>query len=207
MQNLQKKESFKTTLFNYMKNLFVIENLKTITKILPIFKIQMHQQEISVIIKNKHLISTLTFLKHHLKYQFKVLTCISGIDCPSNKYRFKVIYELLSIKYNIRLRVKVLTDELTPIKSCGLIYPAASWYESETWDMYGIFFTNHINLTRLLTDYGFEGYPLRKDFPLSGFIEASYNYTKKRVTNERVELSQEYRSFKFSSPWETLQTD
>jgi NADH/F420H2 dehydrogenase subunit C len=190
-----------------MKNLFVIENLKTITKILPILRIQIHQQEISIIIKNKYLISTLIFFKNHFKYQFKILTCISGIDYPFNKSRFKIIYELLSIKYNTRLRIKILTDELTPIKSCGLIYPAANWYESEIWDMYGIFFSNHTNLTRLLTDYGFEGYPLRKDFPLSGFIETSYNYTKKRITNERVELSQEYRSFKFSSPWETLQID
>jgi NADH/F420H2 dehydrogenase subunit C len=188
-----------------MKNLFVLENFKTITKILPILKIQIHKQQISIIIKNKHLISTLIFFKYHIKYQFKILTCISGIDYLSNKYRFKIIYELLSIKYNIRLRIKIFTDELTPIKSCGFIYPAASWYESEIWDMYGIFFTQHLNLTRLLTDYGFEGYPLRKDFPLSGFLEISYNYTKKRVTNERVELSQEYRSFKFDSPWEILQ--
>jgi NADH:ubiquinone oxidoreductase subunit C len=101
--------------------------------------------------------------------------------------------------------VKVLTNELAPIESCECIYAAAGWYESETWDMYGIFFSNHTNLTRLLTDYGFEGYPLRKDFPLSGFVEASYDYTRKRVTNERVELSQEYRSFKFTSPWETLE--
>lgn len=187
-----------------MKNLFLIENLKTIIKILPIFKIQIHQKEISIVIKNQYLISTLMFFKNHIKYQFKILTCISGMDYPSNKYRFKVIYELLSVKYNIRLRIKILTDELTPIESCGLIYASASWYESETWDMYGIFFTNHINLTRLLTDYGFEGYPLRKDFPLSGFIETSYDYTKKRVINENVELSQEYRSFKFSSPWEVL---
>jgi NADH dehydrogenase (ubiquinone) Fe-S protein 3 len=188
-----------------MKNLFIIENLKTITKILPIVKIQIHQKEISIVIKNQYIISTLLFFKNHVKYQFKMLSCISAIDYPSNKYRFKIIYELLSLKYNTRLRIKVLIDELTPIKSCGLIYAAANWYESEIWDMYGIFFTNHVNLTRLLTDYGFEGYPLRKDFPLSGFIEASYDYTKKRVTNERIELSQEYRSFKFSSPWETLQ--
>lgn len=207
MENLQRKEFFKNTCFNSMKNLFVIENLKTITKILPILKIQIHQQETSVVIQNKHLISTLIFLKYHIKYHFKILTCISGMDYPSKKYRFKIIYELLSIKYNTRLRIKIVTNELNPVESCGLVYPAASWYESETWDMYGIFFTNHVNLTRLLTDYGFEGYPLRKDFPLSGFIESNYNYTKKRVTNERIELSQEYRSFKFSSPWETLQID
>jgi NADH/F420H2 dehydrogenase subunit C len=200
MRNQRKKEDLKN-----MNNLFIVENLKNITKTLPILKIQIHQKEISLLVKNQHLIPTLIFLKNNVKYQFKILTCISGVDYPSNKYRFKVVYELLSVKYNIRLRVKVLTDELTPVESCGSVFAAASWYESETWDMYGIFFTNHINLTRLLTDYGFEGYPLRKDFPLSGFVEASYDYTRKRVTNERIELSQEYRSFKFSSPWETLE--
>lgn len=188
-----------------MNNLFIAENLKVITRTLPVLKIQIHQKEVSLVIRHNHLIPVLLFLKNHIKYQFRILTCISGVDYPANKYRFKVAYELLSVRYNIRLRVKVLTNELTPIESCGCIFAAASWYESETWDMYGVFFTNHTNLTRLLTDYGFEGYPLRKDFPLSGFVEASYDYTRKRVTNERVELSQEYRAFKFTSPWETLE--
>ena len=187
-----------------MNNLFIAENLKTITKVLPILKIQIHQKEVSLIIKNNHLIPILTFLKNHIKYQFKILTCVSGVDYPSNKYRFKIVYDLLSVRYNIRIRVKVLTDELTPVESCDKIYAAARWYESEIWDMFGVFFSNHSNLTRLLTDYGFEGYPLRKDFPLSGFVEASYDYTRKRVVHERVELSQEYRAFKFTSPWETL---
>jgi len=190
-----------------MKNLFIAENLKVITKVLPVVKIQIHQKEISLIVKKHYLIPVLFFLKNHIKYQFKILTCISGVDYPSQKYRFKVVYELLSIKYNTRLRVKVLTDELTPVESSYKIFPAASWYESEIWDLYGIFFINHENLTRLLTDYGFEGYPLRKDFPLSGFVESSYDYSRKRVINERVELSQEYRAFKFSSPWETLKLD
>lgn len=188
-----------------MNNLFITENLKVITKVLPILKIQVHQKEISLIVRKNHLIPILTFLKNHIKYQFKILTCISGVDYPSNKYRFKVVYELLSVRYNTRIRLKVLTNELMPIESCGTIFAAASWYESEIWDMFGVFFSNHTNLTRLLTDYGFEGYPLRKDFPLSGFVEASYDFTRKRVTNERVELSQEYRAFKFTSPWETLE--
>jgi NADH/F420H2 dehydrogenase subunit C len=188
-----------------MNNLFIAKNLKIITKVLPILKIQVHQKEISLVIKNEHLIPVLTFLKNNIKYQFKILTCLSGVDYPSKKYRFKVVYELLSVRCNIRLRIKVLTNELMPIESCGSVFAAASWYESETWDMYGIFFTHNVNLTRLLTDYGFEGYPLRKDFPLSGFVESSYDYTRKRVTNERVELSQEYRTFKFSSPWETIE--
>lgn len=188
-----------------MNNLFIVENLKTISKVLPIIKIQIHQKDISIVVKQDFLLSTLLFFKNHIKYQFKILTCISGVDYPENKYRFKVVYELLSVRYNIRIRIKILTNELTPVESAGNIFPAADWYECEIWDMFGIFFSNHTNLTRLLTDYGFEGYPLRKDFPLSGFVEASYDYTRKRVSNERVELSQEYRAFKFSSPWETLE--
>lgn len=192
-----------------MNNLFFAENLKTVTKILPILKVQTHQKEISFIIRNIHLISVLTFLKNHIRYQFTILTSVSGIDCPSNsnRYRFKIIYELLSVRYNVRIRVKVLTDELSPIESSDKIFASASWYESEIWDMFGVFFKNHTNLTRLLTDYGFEGYPLRKDFPLSGFIEASYDYTRKRVVHERIELSQEFRAFKFTSPWESLRLD
>jgi NADH/F420H2 dehydrogenase subunit C len=203
MQN--QREKIESSKIYKMNNLFIAKNLKIITKVLPILKIQIHQKEISLVIKNEHLVPVLTFLKNNIKYQFKILTCLSGVDYPSKKYRFKVVYELLSVRFNIRLRIKVLTNELMPIESCGNVFAAASWYESETWDMYGIFFTNNVNLTRLLTDYGFEGYPLRKDFPLSGFVESSYDYTRKRVTNERVELSQEYRTFKFASPWETIE--
>ena len=187
-----------------MNNLFFLENLKKISNILPIIKIQVYQKEICLIVKKNYLLNTLFFFKNHTNYQFKVLSCISGIDYPSNKYRFKIVYDLLSVKYNFRIRVKIITDELTPIKSCGAIFEAAHWYESEIWDMFGVFFSNHFNLVRLLTDYGFEGYPLRKDFPLSGIIETSYDYTKKRVANERVELSQEYRVFNFASPWDTI---
>jgi len=187
-----------------MANKFFIQNLKTLTKYIPVYKIQLNRREISLFIKRQHLKTVMIFLKHNINYQFKILTCVSGVDFPSRKYRFHLVYELLSPKFNTRIRLKVLANELTPINSISSVYPAANWYESETWDMYGIFFSNHPNLVRLLTDYGFEGYPLRKDFPLSGFIETSYDYTRKRVTNERVELSQEYRTFKFTSPWETL---
>ena len=188
-----------------MNNLLIVENLKVIKKVLPILKIQIHQNDISIVIKKTHLLNTLFFLKNHIKYQFKLLTCISGVDYSENKYRFKLVYELLSVKYNVRIRVKVFTHELMPIESADSIFKAAGWYESEIWDMFGVFFVKHPNLVRLLTDYGFEGYPLRKDFPLSGFVEASYDYTRKRVTNERVELSQEYRAFTFASPWETTE--
>ena len=188
-----------------MNNLFIAENLKIINKVLPIFKVQLNQKDISIIVKKAHLLSVLFFLKNHIKYQFKVLTCISGVDYPENKYRFKLVYELLSVRYNTRIKLKVFTHELMPVESVTKIFCAAGWYESEIWDMFGIFFIKHPNLVRLLTDYGFEGYPLRKDFPLSGFVEASYDYTRKRVANERVELSQEFRAFKFESPWETLE--
>lgn len=187
-----------------MNNLFVTENLKTLVKILPIIKLQVHQKDVTLVVKKKYLYFTLFFLRTHTNLQFKILTCITGIDYPSTKNRFTVVYELLSVRYNSRVRVKVFTHELSPVDSVEKIYPAANWYESEVWDMFGVFFRNHSNLVRLLTDYGFEGYPLRKDFPLSGFVEVSYDYTRKRVSNERVELAQEYRVFKFASPWESL---
>jgi NADH dehydrogenase (ubiquinone) Fe-S protein 3 len=187
-----------------MNNLFITKNLKELVKILPVFKIQIHQKDITLVVKKEYVKNVLVFLKNHTNCQFKMLTCISAVDYPAVKYRFTIVYELLSVRYNVRIRVKTFTDELTPINSVESVYLAAGWYESEIWDMFGVFFSNHSNLVRLLTDYGFEGYPLRKDFPLSGFVEVSYDYTRKRVSNERVELSQEYRAFKFASPWESL---
>jgi len=124
------------------------------------------------------------------------------VDYPENFYRFQIVYELLSLKFNSRLRLKILVDELIPINSIEKIFSGASWWECEIWDMFGVFFLNQHNLTRLLTDYGFQGYPLRKDFPLSGFSESRYNTTKNRVVYENVELAQEYRTFECLSPWE-----
>ena len=175
---------------------------ENIIKVLPIVRFELYNKESSFVIQTNLLNNIMLVLKNHFKYQFKVLTCISGVDYPENLYRFQVVYELLSIKYNSRIRIKVLVDELTPINSIEKIFPAASWWESEIWDMFGIFFLDQQNLTRLLTDYGFQGYPLRKDFPLSGFIEARYNVTKGRVVYENLELAQEYRTFEFLSPWE-----
>ena len=118
-----------------------------------------------------------------------------------NKYRFQIVYELLSIRYNQRIRIKTFTHELLSIDSVENSFSAANWYECEIWDMYGVFFRNHSSLRRILTDYGFEGHPLRKDFPLTGFIEMRYNETQKRVISESIEFSQEYRTFNFISPW------
>ena len=135
-------------------------------------------------------------------FQFESLCCISGVDYPYNKYRFAVVYELLSVRYNNRLRIKTSSTELLAVDSSAYVYDSAGWYECEIWDMYGVFFKKHPNLKRILTDYGFIGYPLRKDFPLSGYIEMRYSELEKRVLNESLELSQEYRTFNFSSPWE-----
>jgi NADH/F420H2 dehydrogenase subunit C len=175
---------------------------ENIIKVLPILRFELYNKESSLFIQTNLLNDIILILKNHFKYQFKVLTCISGVDYPENLYRFQVVYELLSIKYNSRIRIKILVDELTPVNSIEKILPAATWWECEVWDMFGIFFSNQANLTRLLTDYGFQGYPLRKDFPLSGFIEARYNVTKGRVVYENLELAQEYRTFEFISPWE-----
>lgn len=177
---------------------------ENIIKILPIVRFELYNKENCFLIQTNLLIDVLTILKNHFKYQFKVLTCISGVDYPENLYRFQVVYELLSIKFNSRLRIKVLVDELTPVNSIEKIFSAATWWECEIWDMFGVFFLNQYNLTRLLTDYGFQGHPLRKDFPLSGFTEARYNVIKNRVVYENIELAQEYRTFEFLSPWENF---
>lgn len=181
--------------------LLISEN---IIKVLPIVRFELFNKESSFLIQTNLITEIFTILKNHFKYQYKVLTCISGVDYPENLYRFQVVYELLSIKFNSRVRIKVLVDELTPVNSIEKIFPAATWWECEVWDMFGIFFLNQYNLTRLLTDYGFQGYPLRKDFPLSGFTEARYNVTKSRITYENIELAQEYRTFDFISPWENF---
>lgn len=162
----------------------------------------MYRIESGLLTQLNIIVEVLTVLKNHFNFQFKNLICISAVDYPENVYRFNIVYELLSIKYNTRLRVKVLVGELISAISIEKVMPGASWWECEIWDMFGVFFLNHNNLTRLLTDYGFKGHPLRKDFPLSGFTESRYNSIKNRVVYENLELAQEYRTFDFISPWE-----
>ena len=186
-----------------MSKKLVVENLKYLFKLCPLEKIQIFNDNVTLIVKPNVLFDVLVFFKYHVLYQFKLLTCISGVDYPSNKYRFKIVYELLSIRYNFRIKIKTFTHELLGIESCEQLYLSAGWYECEIWDMFGVFFKNHSNLRRILTDYGFEGHPLRKDFPLSGFVEMRYNEIEKRIINESIELCQEYRTFSFLSPWET----
>lgn len=145
----------------------------------------------------------LHFLKDHENCLYKLLIDIVVIDFPENSHRFKVIYNLCSIKYNIRIKVVTTINEIILLESITCLYKNAGWMEREIWDMYGIYFESHPDLRRILTDYGFEGYPLRKEFPLSGFKEVRYDDSQKRVLLEPLEMSQEFRVFTFNNPWET----
>ncbi|XP_064599398.1 NADH dehydrogenase [ubiquinone] iron-sulfur protein 3, mitochondrial-like [Liolophura sinensis] len=165
-------------------------------------KAQVALGELEILIHPEGVIPVLSFLKDHHNGQFVNLSDIAGMDVPSRQYRFEIIYNLLSLRYNSRIRVKTYTDELTPLDSACSVFAAADWYEREIWDMYGVFFANHPDLRRILTDYGFEGHPQRRDFPLSGYVEVRYDDEVKRVVVEPIELTQEFRKFEYSSPWE-----
>jgi len=138
-------------------------------------------------------------------FRFHQLIDVCGADYPKRAERFDVVYHLLSLTRNLRIRVKVMTNEAEPVPSIREVFPNADWYERETFDMYGVLFSNHPDLRRLLTDYGFEGYPLRKDFPMTGHVEVRYDEAQKRVVYEPVKLVQEFRKFDFMSPWEGAQ--
>ncbi len=158
--------------------------------------------ELTVSVSAGSLIEVIAFLKRDTQCQFVSFVDISGADYPSRVRRFDVVYHLLSPRQNLRIRVKVQADEDNPVPSITDIYPGADWFEREAYDLYGILFSGHPDLRRILTDYGFEGHPLRKDFPLTGFFEVRYNDEMKRVVYEPVELKQEFRNFDFLSPWE-----
>ncbi|XP_003706071.1 NADH:ubiquinone oxidoreductase core subunit S3 [Megachile rotundata] len=158
--------------------------------------------ELEILVCPDGIIPTLSFLKNHHNAQFVNLSDITAVDVPSRTYRFELVYILLSLRFNTRIRVKSYTDELTPVPTAEHVFDAANWYEREIWDMFGVFFVNHSDLRRILTDYGFEGHPLRKDFPLSGYVEVRYDDEMKRVVCEPLELAQEFRKFDLSAPWE-----
>lgn len=176
------------------------KNLTTMEDILPILSSSPLASEKTLVLSHKNLLFSLNCLKLHISYQYKLLSCISGVDFINCKYRFGVIYDILSLTYNSRLRVKVFVNEITSVDSIVNIYINSDWWEREIWDMYGIYFNNHPDLRRILTDYGFEGYPMRKDFPLSGYVELRYDQSKKRIVLEPLELSQEFRSFTYEMP-------
>jgi NADH-quinone oxidoreductase subunit C len=149
-----------------------------------------------------HIAPLLEFLRDNPHTLCKQLVDIAGVDYPEREQRFDVVYQLLSLKHNLRIRVKLTTDEMTPVPSVVSVFSSAGWYEREAWDMYGILFDGNPDLRRILTDYGFDGHPQRKDFPLTGYVELRYDEAQKRVVYEPVKLNQAYRNFDFLSPWE-----
>ena len=160
------------------------------------------QGELVVIADAQAIVPLLTFLRDDERCLFTSISDLCGVDYPTRAKRFEVVYNLLSLKHNSRIRVKIAADEATPVPSVVEVHPSANWYEREVWDMYGVVFDGHPDLRRILTDYGFEGHPQRRDFPLTGYVELRYDEDKKRVVYEPVKLNQAYRSFDSLSPWE-----
>ena len=176
--------------------------LSGIESVLPTFAFQNFKNfEFSIITSPQNILLSLNVLKKHINYQYNVLSCISGTDLLKLDYRFMLSYEFLSITSNSRIRVKLFVNDYDCIPSVTDIFINSNWWEREIWDMYGIFFENHPDLRRILTDYGFEGYPLRKDFPLFGFLELRYDNNKKTILSEPISLSQEFRHFNYETSW------
>jgi len=177
---------------NFLKNFpKYIKNVKIINN------------EIFILTSNKYFLNLLFILKNSTLFQYKILSDLTCVDFPNKFYRFRLFYNLLSVRYAHRLCLIIDFDEMEPVSSASFLYSNANWLEREVWDLFGIYFINHPDLRRILTDYGFEGFPLRKDFPLSGFLEVRYDEEKKRIVYEPIELTQEYRNFNFVSPWES----
>ncbi len=158
--------------------------------------------ELTVTVAADAIVPFVAFLRDDPRLGFLNLTDVCGVDYPAREKRFDIVYHLLSPRQNVRIRVKVMTDADTPVPSVTSIFPGADWFEREAYDLYGVAFTGHPDLRRILTDYGFEGYPMRKDFPLTGFVEVRYDDEQGRVVYEPVKLAQEFRDFDFLSPWE-----
>ncbi|EPQ61423.1 hypothetical protein GLOTRDRAFT_124694 [Gloeophyllum trabeum ATCC 11539] len=162
------------------------------------------RDELTLYVCPSGVVPVLTFLRDHSQCQFKGLMDISGVDFPERDKRFEIVYHLLSYKYGGRIRVKTYAGEADTVPSATEVYSGANWYEREAWDLFGIFFKGHPDLRRILTDYGFEGHPLRKDFPLTGYTEVRYDEEKKRVVYEPLQLTQAFRNFEAQSPWEQV---
>jgi NADH-quinone oxidoreductase subunit C len=180
------------------------EMTETIRAALPtqILSLDVALGEITLTVSADDVIAVLRTLRDRPNLEFWNIVDVCGVDWPAREKRFDVVYHLLSPRQNARVRVKVETDEMTPVPSATAVFRGADWFEREAYDLYGILFTGHPELRRLLTDYGFDGHPLRKDFPLTGFVEVRYDDEQKRVVYEPVRLNQEFRNFDFLSPWE-----
>ena len=160
--------------------------------------------ELTVVVGVQAIQKVAQFVRDEANCLFKVCVDVCGVDYPEREKRFEVVYNLLSLKHNLRLRLKVQADEDTPVPSVSEIWPTANWFEREIWDMYGVFFADHPDLRRMLTDYGFDGHPLRKDFPLTGYVEVRYDDAQRRIVYEPVKLTQDFRNFDFLSPWDGM---
>jgi NADH-quinone oxidoreductase subunit C len=158
--------------------------------------------ELTLTAAARDIVKVATFLRDDERCRFWSIVDVTAVDWPGRERRFDVVYHFLSPMQNLRIRVKAEVDEGTPVPSIIGVFPGADWFERETYDLYGVLFTGHPDMRRLLTDYGFEGHPLRKDFPLTGFVEVRYDDEQKRVVYEPVRLTQEFRNFDFLSPWE-----
>lgn len=171
-----------------------------------VVKTEFCKDELVVWVLRGSIIKVLTALRDDANSLFSQLVELTVVDYPEREERFEMVYCLLSMKHNQRIRVKTTTDEATPVASVTPVFSAAGWFEREAWDMYGVYFSDHPDLRRILTDYGFEGHPLRKDFPLTGYTEVRYDENQKRVVYEPVKLAQDFRSWDFLSPWEGMTT-
>ena len=160
--------------------------------------------ELAVSIRREAIVDVMRFLKEDAACAFSQLIDVCGVDFPERDERFEVVYNLLSMKHNLRLRLKVATSEGMPVPTVTGVHSGAGWFEREVWDMYGVYFSDHADLRRILTDYGFDGFPQRKDFPLTGYVELRYDEVQKRVVYEPVKLVQDFRNFDFTSPWEGM---
>ena len=166
---------------------------------------QIINEELVVNVTRDSIVKVLTFLRDDVNCQFKMLMELCGVDYPEREDRFDVVYCLLSLSLNQRIRITIQTNMEAAVPSVVGVFSSANWWEREAWDLFGIYFSEHPDLRRILSDYGFEGHPLRKDFPLTGYVEVRYDDEQKRVVYEPVKLSQEFRSFDFLSPWEGVQ--
>ncbi|ORX38905.1 hypothetical protein BD324DRAFT_617845 [Kockovaella imperatae] len=178
-----------------------------LTTCLPkyIQQFSVYKDELTIYIPPSAVVPVLTFLRDHSQCQYKAVMDITAVDYPTREMRFEIVYNLLSVAHQSRIRVKTYADEITPVPTAVGVFNGANWYEREVWDMYGVFFDGHPDLRRILTDYGFEGHPLRKDFPLTGYSEVRYDEEKKRVVYEPLQLTQAFRNFQdAASPWEQV---
>ncbi|KAK4948663.1 putative NADH-ubiquinone oxidoreductase 30.4 kDa subunit, mitochondrial [Elasticomyces elasticus] len=165
------------------------------------------KDELCIYITPTGVIPVFTFLKYHTAAEYTMVSDITAVDFPTKNYRFEVVYNLLSVRHNSRIRVKTYADEATPVPSICSLYDGANWYEREVYDLFGIFFTSHPDLRRIMTDYGFDGHPLRKDFPMTGYTEIRYDEEKKRIVVEPLEMTQAFRNFEGgTSSWEQVGT-